>query len=520
MRRYLVVILAVFLLFSVSACGGGGSSAPSSLAGGSNGLASISLTDGPGDFSHVYITLQAVWFHTSSDAGTNTAGWLKFPLSSPVTIDLMHLANGNIEKVWSNLSLPAGHYQQIRFFAVPTEDPIAQSAQALNLKYNNEVIDDANTVYPLRIPAPASGIKLAGTFTITQGGSLDLAVDFDAGHDVVQLGNAFGAREYILKPRLKYFDLGNAGAITGSIANGQVLNSAGHFVIKAEQPSADGTHYSVCRWTTAGKNGNFTLYPLTPGTYDVVIRGLGTETMIVKGVPVTSGSTPASNPTKIGSAITTVTGTDYAIDATVKPTGSWANFFQTPAGGKIPYEIRYRHFDPLDGSMTGLRLSQSPMQVGVYNGGGAVSFAKTDPVEGDGGFQAFADAVMYDRSAPVMVSAADANQTVSFGTLNVTAPAVPHQISGMFSMQKGMMFTSGYVIATKGGIIVNAVSPVPMSGGSTYAVPGLPGGVPDSRYGVEAWGWGNGSFAIGRPRVADLSGGDDTVNIQMMTFTP
>ena len=523
-RRFFTLFLSLSFMFLFSACGGGGSgSTPSASTGVAGaGTANISLTDAPGNFDHVYITLNAVWIHASADADTDdTAGWKKFPLSSPVTIDLARLENGQLEKVWSGLSLTAGSYQQIRFFVTPTEDPLASSAQKLGLEYNNEVVDQTGTVYPLRIPAPASGIKLIGTFDMATAGTLDLAVDFDALHDVVRI-TAFGTgkTEYILKPRLAYFDLDNVGAITGSITDGAALDPNDHFVIKAEQLNSDGTYHVVRRWTGVDTNGDFVLYPLTPGTYDVVIRGLSTETMIIRNVPVTKGTTPTSSPTNIG-AITTVAGTDYDSSGQVSPTGAWVQFYQTPSASDMPYEIRYRHFNPLTGQFTNFALSDSPMQVGSYTGNSPVSFSQVTPVGGAGVYSAYAKAELYNRSTtPVIVNGTDA-ASLNFGTLSITAPAVAHQVSGTFSMGQNMgPFDNGYVIVTYGGTIVNAISPVPMSDRSTYAIGNLPGGMPNAFYGIEAWAWNSSSFAIGRPGVADLTNGDATVNIQMKTFTP
>jgi hypothetical protein len=49
----------------------------------------------PGQYSHVYITAQAVWFNASATAGPDDSGWVKFPLSSPATVDLVTDSNGN-----------------------------------------------------------------------------------------------------------------------------------------------------------------------------------------------------------------------------------------------------------------------------------------------------------------------------------------------------------------------------------------------------------------------------------------
>src|SRR5439155_18655133 len=43
----------------------------------------------PAQYTHVWITAQEVWFNTSSIAGPDDGGWIKFPLSPPATVDLV-----------------------------------------------------------------------------------------------------------------------------------------------------------------------------------------------------------------------------------------------------------------------------------------------------------------------------------------------------------------------------------------------------------------------------------------------
>jgi Domain of unknown function (DUF4382) len=92
------------------ACGGGSSSG----SGSSQGTANVSIMDAPGDYNHVYVTIAAVWFHTSNLAGPDDAGWLKYPLTAPITVDLLSLENGTMLQAFGGLTLPAGNYQQIR----------------------------------------------------------------------------------------------------------------------------------------------------------------------------------------------------------------------------------------------------------------------------------------------------------------------------------------------------------------------------------------------------------------------
>src|SRR5271169_6218235 len=266
-RNVIWFIVLLMVVFAMQACGGssnstlpsssssGGtsSSSSSSSSGTSAGAMSLSLTDAPGDYDHVWITVKDVWFHTNANAGTNDSAWLKFPLVSPITIDLIALANGNISQpFWNGIQLPVGIYQQIRLFLVTT---YATNSPAGHSHFNEVVL--GNRTYPLRIADADDGIRLTGTFQVTSGSTLNLAIDFDAGHDVVDYNGA----EYILKPRLTCFDLDKAGAIIGKISTAATSTTVPHFVIKAEELSGDGTYHVVHRTTVPDSSGRFILYP-------------------------------------------------------------------------------------------------------------------------------------------------------------------------------------------------------------------------------------------------------------------
>jgi hypothetical protein len=76
--KYFVWSLALLAaVFALQACGKSSSSSGSG-SGTPSGTLSVLVTDAPGDFDHVYITVKDIWFHTSDAAGPNEAGWLKF----------------------------------------------------------------------------------------------------------------------------------------------------------------------------------------------------------------------------------------------------------------------------------------------------------------------------------------------------------------------------------------------------------------------------------------------------------
>lgn len=541
-QRYNIWLMLLLVIITAQACSKSSSDSGTATTTTPSGSLAILFTDAPGDFDNVYITVKDIWFHTSDSAGPNEAGWIKKPLASPITVDLLTLANGGMQSLWSGVTLRVGDYQQIRLVLADSDDPLTASATALGLSYNNEVKDN-NVEYPLHIPDASHGILLVGHFKITDGGTLRLAIDFDADNDVVEFRHN---EEYILKPRLRYFDLDNVGAIIGKLSTGTTFTAAPRFVIKAEWFGDDTTYHVVNRWTVPKSDGSFVLYPvstdtafsLSPSasTYDILVRGLDYQTVIIKGVPVTRGTTPTSRATDIGTiTMTAATTPDFVSSGSItSPTGAWVNFYQTlPGAGEVPYEIRFKHFLPLTGEFADYPLSNEPILVGTF-GTPPISLTSTTPKEGVGNYQAVADAVLYNRSGwSNMVSAS--SPTVTFTPLFVQSSWSASTIAGSIIMSNpnamnGKM-NNCIVFVVHGGMIVNAVDVNnQMAAGGSYSMPNMPGGTPGNPhplafYGVEAVGWSSSPMmgsnklfrAVAIPAIADIRTGDDTgVDMNML----
>jgi hypothetical protein len=532
--RFLILFMVVLAVIALQACGGSGGGNGGSA---QTGAVQLSLTDAPGDFDHVYITVKDVWFHTSDVADPRASDWLKYPLSTPVTLDLLSLANGNMQSIWNNIQLPIGNYQQIRIFLVPTYTSNPPSGH----QYYNEVVVGSST-YPLYIPDADHGIKLVGTFSVAGGGTLKLAIDFDAGHDIVEFHEG---SDYVLKPRLGYFDLDKAGAIIGKLSTGGTFTTAARFVIKAERlatseelldSGSTNTFHVIRRWTVPKPDGSFILYPVSTrvtSTWDIVIRGLNTETMIIKGVPVPKDSTPLSGATDLGTISTSTTSTpDYSVAGTVlSPTGAWVQFYQTLSGtGEYPYEIRFRHFNPLWGGFEqSFMLNNDQIEVGNFVSNGVISaFTPTTPVEGVGDYNAVAGATLFDRSTPVLVSSS--TTTVAFTTpLMVLSPYQGNSVTGAIVLNNPVMMDnkmdSGLLLAVEGGMIVDAIGiNSQIVTGGTYTITDLPGGtpaipLPGAFYGIDAVGWSTSNplyKSVAIPQIVDLSTGDDSATINML----
>src|SRR5262249_30987207 len=114
----------------------------------------VSLTGNtPAQYSHVYVTVQEVWFNTSSTAGPDDGGWRKFPLKTPSTVDLVAQNGGNFGRIAGGLRIEAGTYSQVRLIPVDATAPLAASAQAAGAIYNTEAdfVDGGGTTHQLKL---------------------------------------------------------------------------------------------------------------------------------------------------------------------------------------------------------------------------------------------------------------------------------------------------------------------------------------------------------------------------------
>jgi hypothetical protein len=535
---------AVAATLALAACGGGSSS--SSTPATPMGTVNVQVTDAPTkDFDHVWVTISAVRFNNSDNVPAGDPSWLGFPLATPVTVDLASLYNGNLASVFSGISLAAGTYKQIRLVLVSDAANLSSSAQAAGLTYNDQVNWTDTTgahLAPLEVPRPNDGIGLNGTFTVASGTPLDLIVDFDIGHDVVKFLHN-GNNAYTLKPNLQYYDLAQVGAVKGSVDTTNLCALTGavvavpagcayNLVVKAEQTSADGSHHAATRFTTIDAAGNFVLYPVrvpagqSSTTIDLLVRGRNMDTILVRGVPVTAGTSPTGSPTVVSSAALPLTvDTEYTANASaaVAPTGSWVNFYQTLSNtgqSEIPYEVRYRHLNPFTGLFQDpIPLSTGPIQVGAYVSGGSPSFSPNTPVEADGGFKVFAGAPNYARteasSDPLTGTAGNAS-TFAMPALAVDATvASADSISGTITQAVANTYDSGYLVVVRMGTIVTTI---PISSvlaqnsgtGGAYSIANLPGGsatqsLPGAYYYLYARVW-NSAHPLLTLRRIDFSG--------------
>jgi hypothetical protein len=158
--------LPAALIGSLAAAGG--------LLAGCSARTEVSLSGNtPAQYSHVYITAQAVWFNNSASAGPDDSGWQKFSLSTPTTIDLVADQDGSLGTLATDLKLLAGTYSQIRLIPVDASVTPSASAQAAGALYNAEAdyVDSAGTTHqlPLELLNPDKGIGMQASLKVPIG---------------------------------------------------------------------------------------------------------------------------------------------------------------------------------------------------------------------------------------------------------------------------------------------------------------------------------------------------------------
>ncbi len=336
----------------------------------------VSLTGNtPVQYSHVYITTQEVWFNTSATAGPDDAGWTKFPLTTPTTVDLVQDNAGTLGEIATSLRQLPGTYSQIRLIPVTAVD-LATSASDIGAIYNAEAdYTDAKGVLhqlPLELLNPDKGIGIAGSLHIAVGSlgaaaalssglgttsttstaattgttsattattstttTTTFALSIDGGRDLVPFtfgplaASADGtgpAPVYavILSSHAGAFNLENVGGISGTLTLTNFATYTSGIQATAETLSADGSRHVAVLSTPVRSDGSFLLYPLpsstsTAATYDVVIHGAGIATIILKAVtiPLATSTTASSSTTTDTSGSTTVVANNTT---TVAPT--------------------------------------------------------------------------------------------------------------------------------------------------------------------------------------------------------
>src|SRR5512135_2521076 len=192
--RSLSWVMVLLATVFAAGCGGGGDGGSGATA--QPGTASVSMTDAPAcGYDQVNVTVSKVRIHQSDTADDNAPGWTEITLNPARKINLFDL-NDPTQPNFALLTLgqtplAAGHYTQLRLVLDRNTGQSLANSVVLSGTKNEIALDTPSGIQ--------SGIKLIHQFTVNSGQRVDLLLDFDACHSIVQTGNT----TYKLKPVIK-----------------------------------------------------------------------------------------------------------------------------------------------------------------------------------------------------------------------------------------------------------------------------------------------------------------------------
>ena len=267
----LIYVCAVFLmLIPLVSCSGGGSD----TSGGTTGFLSLGLTDNPGDYLNVFVTIDKVQVKQDLDDGI-----MAYDFDPDLTVDLLELRNGQIKDL-GLAELPIGQYGQLRLILGELETD-ENGVIVSEHPYPNYVVVEGDTeeqidIEPLKVPSGyQTGIKILHGFTITAGAAADatkIILDFDAKNSVVE---ANGNSGWHLKPTIKGLE-----TVDNSIGDNAIAGSEGGVDVNAQiytpepaeptDPPWDPMDEVTVEGTAESDDDGYYKIFLPPNTYNVV----------------------------------------------------------------------------------------------------------------------------------------------------------------------------------------------------------------------------------------------------------
>jgi hypothetical protein len=350
----------------------------------------------PGQYSHMYITAQAVWFNASATAGPDDSGWVKFPLSSPATVDLVTDSNGNFGNLITDLKLAPGSYSQVRLIPVDATAPLTLSAQTIGALYNSEVdfVDTAGTTQQLRLEllnpdrgigiqtslsvplgnigaalgaatttgttstttgfttgttaaTPTTGTTTTSTtttanFALSVDGARDLtAFYYDGSPAVGATPAAQGTLAVMLSSHASAYDLSASGGIQGTLTLTNLVNISSAsglpaIQVSAELLSADASRHFVVASAPVNSDGTFTLYPLAANSSNITYYDLVIHGAGIATIIIKDVQIPPTASSTTGSTTgTNTTGTNTTGTGTSTSSTSTSTTSSTTTTGTI-----------------------------------------------------------------------------------------------------------------------------------------------------------------------------------------
>jgi hypothetical protein len=223
------------------------------------GLVRLNLTDSPGDYEAVSISIGEVSVRKQDDPSVR---WTTFPLNSH-DFDLICLQNGQTAMMGEE-KLDPGVYSQMR------------------LRIESASVSVAGQIYELEIPETNSGFELdLADFEVKPGLTYDLILDFDTARSIIRTASREQLIGYRLDPVIRASLQANTGAVRGLVSDGTHLPRA--FAI-AGRDTVSRTLVDTVTW-------EFLLGYLPGGTYLVVVEDTTGAGASYREVTVTAGRT-------------------------------------------------------------------------------------------------------------------------------------------------------------------------------------------------------------------------------------
>jgi hypothetical protein len=324
------VLLASCAAGVIAACGGGsgGSTTESTM-----GTLRLSLTDAPTcGYDHVWITVEKVRVHRSSNAGPNDSGWSEVVLATPQRIDLLEYTNGRVLPL-GETQLPAGTYTQMRLVLGSEPPPPPEWPEGT---LANAIVPDGDAETALDTPSGLqSGLKMNVNLTVNPDTVADFVIDFDACKSFVKAGKS---GKYLLKPVLSVHPM-ISSKIVGWVHSD--IGSSANVNVSVQQFKDDVVE--VVRTTHPDPDGKFVLAWVPTGNYNVVITAPGHVNAVMTGVPVTeAGATTIGSETvrfnpPTAAASYTVSGNVTGADSTVRALQTVGSDLNVEVASKATY---------------------------------------------------------------------------------------------------------------------------------------------------------------------------------------
>jgi hypothetical protein len=161
------------------------------------GKLSILLTDAPGDFVAVYVTIAEVLVHREGTEGDDSDDGEWLSVATPnITYDLLKLQNG-ITTLMGDKIIPATDYTQLRLILGSDDDGAVSPLLERTHPFPHYIILE-DDLEPYALKVPSNTIKYNHNFTILDNEVVEMMIDFDANKSIHPAGD-----KWILNPFLK-----------------------------------------------------------------------------------------------------------------------------------------------------------------------------------------------------------------------------------------------------------------------------------------------------------------------------